>query len=202
MVYCVYSLESPRWGDSNVNTQHTFMLKKIKISLLSLLTWRYNRPSLARTTCLELIFMVPKVFEPLKFDHIWPELNIIFFLCNFTFPSNQLLKPDKHIKYIHLAPQCRSKICRKWQIWKSLIHMQILINFQCFGHYATYFEQRFASQFLLLWSQFHPKFLSKFKAFFISNISIHHHIKHLKIDSQKLWSTDMLLSCFTSTVNI
>ena len=51
MVYCVYSLESPRWGDSNVNTQHTFILKKIKkIYLLSLLTWRYNQPSLARTT--------------------------------------------------------------------------------------------------------------------------------------------------------
>ena len=30
MVCCVYSLESPRWGDSNENTQHTFMLKKSK----------------------------------------------------------------------------------------------------------------------------------------------------------------------------
>ena len=29
MVYCVYLLESPRWGDSNENKQHTFMLKKI-----------------------------------------------------------------------------------------------------------------------------------------------------------------------------
>ena len=26
MVYCVFSLESPQWGDSNENTQHTFML--------------------------------------------------------------------------------------------------------------------------------------------------------------------------------
>ena len=34
MVYCVYSLESPRRGDSYENTQHAFMLKKIeKISL-------------------------------------------------------------------------------------------------------------------------------------------------------------------------
>ena len=49
MVCCVYSLESPRWGDSNENTQHTCMLKKIKKpSLLSLLTWRYNQP-LTRT---------------------------------------------------------------------------------------------------------------------------------------------------------
>ena len=30
MVYCVYSLESRWWGDSNENTQHTFMLKKIE----------------------------------------------------------------------------------------------------------------------------------------------------------------------------
>ena len=29
MVYCVYSLQSLRWGDdSNENTQHTFMLKE------------------------------------------------------------------------------------------------------------------------------------------------------------------------------
>ena len=38
MVYCVYSLELSRWGDSNDNTQHTFMLKKINnITLLCLL---------------------------------------------------------------------------------------------------------------------------------------------------------------------
>ena len=30
MVYCVYLLESPRRGDSNENTQYTFMLKKIE----------------------------------------------------------------------------------------------------------------------------------------------------------------------------
>ena len=44
--------------------------RKSKRSLLFLLTWRYNQPPLARTTpvCLELIFMVPMVFEPLKFD--------------------------------------------------------------------------------------------------------------------------------------
>ena len=53
MVYCVYSLESPQWDDSNENTQHTLMSKKIKkISLLSPppLTWRYIQPSLAGTT--------------------------------------------------------------------------------------------------------------------------------------------------------
>ena len=30
MVCCVYSLESPRWGDSNENTQQTFIFKKIE----------------------------------------------------------------------------------------------------------------------------------------------------------------------------
>ena len=42
MVYFVYSLElPPRGGNSNENTQYTFMLKKIeKISLFCLLTWR------------------------------------------------------------------------------------------------------------------------------------------------------------------
>ena len=39
MVNRVYSLESPRWGDSNENTQYIFMLKKIEmISLFCLLT--------------------------------------------------------------------------------------------------------------------------------------------------------------------
>ena len=70
-VYCVYSLESPHWGDSIENTQHTVMLRKIKeifimppdLVLLSTLNGS-NYP------CLELNFMVPKVFEPLKFDCI------------------------------------------------------------------------------------------------------------------------------------
>ena len=77
-VYCVYSLESPQWGDSNENTQHTFILQKIKeilimppdLVLLSALTGS-NYP------CLELIFMVPKVFEPLKFDWICCFINYI-----------------------------------------------------------------------------------------------------------------------------
>ena len=56
-VYCVYSLESPLWGDSNENIQHTFMLKKTeKISLLCLLTWHCDKRSLARTTPVSHIF--------------------------------------------------------------------------------------------------------------------------------------------------
>ena len=51
LVYCVYSLESLQRGDSNENTQHTFMFKKIKkMSVLCLLAWRYDSHSLARTT--------------------------------------------------------------------------------------------------------------------------------------------------------
>ena len=54
-----------------MSTQHTFMLEKIKeililppdLALLSILIG-LNYP------CLELIFVVPKVFEPLKFDCI------------------------------------------------------------------------------------------------------------------------------------
>ena len=39
MVYCLYPLESPLWGDSNKNTQYTFIFKKIeKISVFCLLT--------------------------------------------------------------------------------------------------------------------------------------------------------------------
>ena len=71
MVYCVYSLESPRWGDSNENTQHTSKLKKIEKDIHILhpdmaLWWiliSSNYPYL------EHHFMVPKVFEPLKFDY-------------------------------------------------------------------------------------------------------------------------------------
>ena len=65
----MYSLESPYLGDSIENTQHTVMLKEIKeilimppdLALLSTLNG-------SNYTCLELTFMVPKVFEPLKFD--------------------------------------------------------------------------------------------------------------------------------------
>ena len=41
------------------------MLKQIKkIFLLCLLTWRFDKHSLAQTTYLEHIFMVPEVFQP------------------------------------------------------------------------------------------------------------------------------------------
>ena len=50
--------------------------RKSKRFLLCLLTWRFPQPSLARTTPVsELIFMVLKVFEPLKFDCIYALYN-------------------------------------------------------------------------------------------------------------------------------
>ena len=59
----MYSLESPQRGDYNENTQHTFMLEKLKEIACP-------KQSLARTTRLKQLFMVPKVFKPLKFDCI------------------------------------------------------------------------------------------------------------------------------------
>ena len=57
IVCCVFSLESPRCGDSNENTQHALMLEKLeKISLLCLLSWRYDKHSLARSTPVSNIF--------------------------------------------------------------------------------------------------------------------------------------------------
>ena len=105
MVYCVFSLESPRWGDSNENTQHTFMLKKWKITPIlppDLELWltliRSNYP------CLEHNFIVPKVFEPLKF------------YCNF-----QTGTPDLSHTIICTPPQdSYSTICfsLKFIIWE------------------------------------------------------------------------------------
>ena len=69
----VYSLELPHWGNSNEYIQHTIVLKKIKkISL----NYRYLLPELvpwltlsgSNYPCLEQISMVPKMFEPLRFD--------------------------------------------------------------------------------------------------------------------------------------
>ena len=74
----VYSLESPHRGDSNEYTQHTVIVLKIEnISL----NYRYLCPELmpwltlsgSNYQCLERISMVPKMFEPLRFD------------CSFTF---------------------------------------------------------------------------------------------------------------------
>ena len=76
IVCCVYSLESPHWGNSNEYTQHTIILLKIEnISI----NYSHLLPDLApwlnltglNYLSLEQISVVPKMFEPLKFDCIW-----------------------------------------------------------------------------------------------------------------------------------
>ena len=53
-VCCVFSLESPHWGDSNEYTQHTILYRRSKrhpyIIPICLLIWRYYLHTVARTT--------------------------------------------------------------------------------------------------------------------------------------------------------
>ena len=73
-LYVVYSLELPHQGDSNEYTQHTIIMKELKKSLY----YCYLLPDLApgltlsgsNYPYLEQFSMVPKLFEPLKFDCI------------------------------------------------------------------------------------------------------------------------------------
>ena len=95
MVYCVCSLEAPQSGISNENTKNTFILKKMeKISLKCLLIWHYDH-SLARTSRLEHIFMVSKLFEPLKF------------YCTCTFEFANSVDPDEVAPYEYCSVMYR-----------------------------------------------------------------------------------------------
>ena len=79
----MYSLESPRCGDSNENTQYIFMWKKnqkdipIKPPDLALKSTLID----SNYPCLERIFLVPKVFEQLNFDYM-----VSTFALRFIFP--------------------------------------------------------------------------------------------------------------------
>ena len=82
IVCCVYSLELPHQGNSNEYTQHTIIVLKIeKISL----NYRYLFPELvpwltlsgSNYPCLKWISMVPKMFEPLRFDYIYVHVRVI-----------------------------------------------------------------------------------------------------------------------------
>ena len=75
IVCCVYSLELHHQGNSNEYTQHIIIVLKIeKISLnyryCYLLPELVPRLTLSDSNypCLERISMVPKIFQPLKFD--------------------------------------------------------------------------------------------------------------------------------------
>ena len=69
----MYSLELPHWGNSNEYTQHTIISLKMEKTFLDyfhlpfdLAQWLTRSGS--NYSCLEQISMVPKMFEPLKFD--------------------------------------------------------------------------------------------------------------------------------------
>ena len=67
IVYCVYSLESPHWGDSNENKQHMFMLKKnLKCPYKASWSGAITSPHWFELPLSRTIFLLPKVFEPLK----------------------------------------------------------------------------------------------------------------------------------------
>ena len=70
-VCCVHSLESPRWGNSNEYTQHTFIIPKRYPTIISIMPPGMELIVTLRCSnyrCLEQIIMVPKGFEPSKFD--------------------------------------------------------------------------------------------------------------------------------------
>ena len=113
IVCCVYSLESPHRGDSNEYTQHTIIVYKIeKISL----NYRYLLPELvpwltlsgSNYPCLERISMVPKMFEPLRFD------------CSFFFFMQTLLLMScffyRHVSLCSFCKWLKSRNELKWLI--------------------------------------------------------------------------------------
>ena len=74
----MYSLESPHRGDFNEYTQHTIIVKEIKkIPKLSLLPDLAPWLTLSGSNypCVEQFSMVPKMFEPLKFDFFGDNLH-------------------------------------------------------------------------------------------------------------------------------
>ena len=102
------SLESPRWGDSNDNTQHTFMLKKIENNPYCA-TWPGTMINTLSSNfpCLEHIFMVPNVFEP---------LNIYCTFKHFVFVKSKLLK----IVVIVALRSCKElRSCQDCQLTKA-----------------------------------------------------------------------------------
>ena len=66
-VYCVFSLESPHWGDSNENTQYTIFNIKKKITKIipNLQLWDFFK-GLKNKFQIAMVNM-PSVFKPLKF---------------------------------------------------------------------------------------------------------------------------------------
>ena len=90
--FCLCSLKSPHRGDSNEYTQRITILWRIEETSLNYphlppdraLWLTHNYP------CLEQISMVPKMFEPLKFDWIW----ILCFKWNGSSEGETLTRPQ------------------------------------------------------------------------------------------------------------
>ena len=128
----MFSLESPQWGDSNGNTQHTFMLQKIKeilimppdLALLSTLIGS-NYP------CLELIFVVPEVFEPLKFDCIYKGSQLLSLSAGSQWQMWCLQFGQSHKKSNFeteaLEPRLSFAVSHFWQWAKMLISGGMLV---------------------------------------------------------------------------
>ena len=70
----MYSLESPRWDDSNEYTQHTIIVRELeknpKFSLFASWPGTMINPLWLELPMSRTIFYGPEVFEPLKFDCI------------------------------------------------------------------------------------------------------------------------------------
>ena len=91
-VCCMYSSESPHRGNSNEYIQHTIIVKEIKKTL----NYRYLLPDLApwltlsgsNYLCLDQFSMVPKMFEPLKFDcsktGVYRGIHYVSYFCSNT----------------------------------------------------------------------------------------------------------------------
>ena len=72
VVYCVYSLESPRWGDSNENIQYTFILKEVENKTLYYMhnkeiPWFPNKLKVIITSGLGRFISSKKIFPSSRF---------------------------------------------------------------------------------------------------------------------------------------
>ena len=118
-VFCVFSIESPHWGDSNQYTQYTIFNIKKKITL--------NYPKFAaigfcfqglRNEFETAVVNKPSVFEPLKFNCICKGVEVR--------PTNQLTRITKFDVNLLLADLMwpRDRITLR----KLILFMPILSN--------------------------------------------------------------------------
>ena len=109
----MYSLESPHRDDSNEYTQHTIILWKMEKTFLDYFHLPSDlalclTPSGSNYPCLEQISMVPKMFEPLKFD------------CRNKNKTNARKKKVKESKKCH-SNEAQSSRCTKEEEKKEQI---------------------------------------------------------------------------------